>query len=44
VSLFGVALSLLFPHLARETWSVRDPLQKGATVVLVAVGVALATS
>lgn len=41
VFLFGVALSLLFPHLARETLSFRDLVQKGAAAVLVAVGVAL---
>jgi len=43
VFLFGVALSLLFPHLARETLSFRDLVQKGAAAVLVAVGVALVT-
>jgi len=43
VFLFGVALSLLFPHLARETLSFRDVVQKGAAAVLVAAGVALVT-
>jgi drug/metabolite transporter (DMT)-like permease len=40
---FGVALSIAFPRLARETLSVRDLLQKGAAAVLVALGVALVT-
>jgi drug/metabolite transporter (DMT)-like permease len=40
---FGVALSVAFPRLARETLSVRDLLQKGAAAVLVALGVALVT-
>jgi hypothetical protein len=43
VFLFGVALNLLFTHLARETLSFRDLVQKGAAAVLVAVGVALVT-
>jgi hypothetical protein len=41
VFLFGVALSLLFPHLGRETLASRDLVQKGAAAALVAVGVAL---
>lgn len=43
VFLFGVALNLLFPHLARETLPFRDLVQKGAAAVLVAIGVALVT-
>ncbi len=38
---FGVALSVLWPRLARETLSFRDLLQKGAAALCVAVGVAL---
>jgi drug/metabolite transporter (DMT)-like permease len=40
---FGVALSVAFPRLARETTSFRDLVQKGAAAVLVALGVALVT-
>jgi drug/metabolite transporter (DMT)-like permease len=43
VFVFGVALSVAFPRLARETLSLRDLLQKGAAAVLVALGVALVT-
>ncbi len=43
VFLFGVALNLLFPHLAGETLSFRDLVQKGAAAVLVALGLALVT-
>lgn len=38
---FGVAISVLFPRLARETLSLRDLAQKGAAALLVAAGVAL---
>ena len=38
---FGVALSALWPRLARETLSLRELLQKGAAAFCVAVGVAL---
>jgi len=38
---FGVALSVLWPRLARETLSLRELLQKGAAALCVAVGVAL---
>ena len=40
VFVFGVALSVAFPRLARETLSFRDLMQKGAAAVLVALGVA----
>jgi hypothetical protein len=40
--LFGFALSALFPHLARETLSFCDLLQKAAAMPI-AVGVVLAT-
>jgi len=40
---FGVALSVLFPRLARETLSVRDLVQKGIAALFVAAGVALVT-
>jgi hypothetical protein len=40
--LFGFALSTLFPHLARETLSFCDLLQKAAALPI-AVGVVLAT-
>jgi len=43
VFVFGVALSVVLPRLARETLSVRDLLQKGAAAVLVGLGVALVT-
>jgi hypothetical protein len=43
VFVFGVALSVALPRLARETLSVRDLLQKGAAAVLVGLGVALVT-
>ena len=38
---FGVALSVLWPRLARETLSSRELLQKGAAALCVAVGVVL---
>ena len=38
---FGVAVSVLWPRLARETLSLRELLQKGAAALCVAVGVAL---
>ncbi len=38
---FGIALSVLFPRLSRETLSGRELLQKGAAAILVAIGVAL---
>jgi hypothetical protein len=41
---FGVALSAAVPSLGRETLSAGDLVQKGAAAVLVAAGVALATS
>jgi threonine/homoserine/homoserine lactone efflux protein len=40
---FGVALSVLFPRLARETLSLRDLVQKGTAALFVAAGVALVT-
>jgi uncharacterized membrane protein len=40
---FGVALSVFFPRLARETSSARDLVQKGAAALFVAAGVALVT-
>jgi drug/metabolite transporter (DMT)-like permease len=40
---FGVALSVLFPRLARENLSPRNLLQEGAAAILVAFGVALVT-
>jgi hypothetical protein len=40
---FGVALTVVFPRLARETLSFRDLAQKGAAALLVAAGVALVT-
>ena len=43
VFVFGVALSVVLPRLARETLSFRDLLQKGAAAVLVGLGVALVT-
>ena len=43
VFVFGVALSVALPRLARETLSARDLLQKGAAAVLVGLGVALVT-
>ena len=38
--IFGIALTLLFPRLARESLSRRELLQKGAAAVLIAAGVA----
>jgi len=38
---FGIALSVFFPHLARETLSSRELLRKGTAALLVAIGVAL---
>lgn len=40
---FGVLLSVLFPRLSREDLAWRDLLRKGATALLVALGVALVT-
>jgi fucose permease len=40
---FGVALSVLFPRVARETLSARELAQKGTAALLVAAGVALVT-
>jgi multidrug transporter EmrE-like cation transporter len=41
VFIFGIALTLLFPRLGRESLSRRELLQMGAAAVLVAAGVAL---
>jgi uncharacterized membrane protein len=41
VFIFGIALSLLFPSVGRESLSGRELLQKGSAAVLVALGVAL---
>jgi type II secretory pathway pseudopilin PulG len=38
--IFGIALTLLFPRLPRESLSRRELLQKGAAAVLIAAGVA----
>ena len=40
---FGIALSVLFPRLSRETLSAGELAQKGAAALLVALGVALVT-
>jgi hypothetical protein len=40
---FGIALSVFFPRLGRETLSARELAQKGAAALLVAVGVVLVT-
>ena len=41
VFLFGVMLTLLFPHFSRENLGARDIVTKGIAAVLVAIGVAL---
>jgi hypothetical protein len=43
VFVFAVVLSVLFPHLARETLSLHDLAQKDAAAVPVGLGVALVT-
>jgi drug/metabolite transporter (DMT)-like permease len=43
VFLFGVALSVVYPHLGRESLSARELAQKAAAAALVALGVALVT-
>jgi hypothetical protein len=41
VFLFGIVLTLLFPALGREDMSLRNLLQKGASAVLIMIGVIL---
>ena len=41
VFLLGIVLTLLFPAFGREDMSPRNPVQKGASAILIMIGVVL---